>query len=141
MEKFCSTVISASPRWGEDMTSLQVEARYTLPDGHIYVVDYECSITKTEGECVHPAGARWERYQLVVPDKEWIDSYSKPNNHMIRQMLYHVVLVDMRRNILKILRAKYEPQQCVIPSSRSFKIRLDGFPVYMDVNGKFDLVP
>jgi hypothetical protein len=123
------------------MKSLRIEARYTLPDGHMYVVEYECSIAKTEGECVHPKGQRWERHQLVIPSKDWIEAYNRPNNNMIRQMLYHVVLVDMRRSILKILRAKYEPQHCVVPQSRSFKIQLDGFSVYMDVNGKYDLVP
>jgi hypothetical protein len=141
LEKFCSTVIHAAPRWGIDHTSLIVEASYQLPDGHMYVVEYECPIERTEGVYVHPEGQTWEKFQLVVPGKEWLDCYNKPNNYMIGQMLYHVVLLDMRRNILKILRAQYEPQHCVVPQSRAFRVRLDNFAVYMDVNGKYGLVP
>ncbi len=145
MEKFCSAVINASPQWNEAKTQLTIEARYTLPDTNIYVLEYTCEVEKTEGKYWAPEGENgkpWVSYSLLIPGKEWLSQVyacSYPNNRMIKQMLFHLVLPDMRRNVLKILRKRYEPQGFGVPGSRQFVIRLEGFPVHLDGKGDFYL--
>ncbi len=137
----CSNIIVVSPRWNEEKTLLTVEARYTLPDSNVYVIELACKVEKTEGEYWAPEGEKpksWEHFCLDIPGK-WTNTYNFPNNRMITSMLYHLVLPETRRNVLKILRRRYEPLGYVVPAFDQFVLRLEGFALYMDKNAEYSL--
>lgn len=145
MKKYCSTVINATPRWSKGKTVLTITASYTLPDDDIYVVVFKCDVKKKKETFVSFDGnAERFIYWIVIPGKGWLRErhlYTRPNNLMMELMLQYVVLPGMRRNILKILRKRYEPLGHYIPPFRDFVVKLDSYSVYLDKDGRLSLVP
>lgn len=142
MDKFCSRVIDVCPDWDTEKTAIKVEARYVLPDGNVYVAEYRCEVKRAVEEYAHPTGEKRVRYHLIIPGKEWlIVEYDSPNNAMIGHMLYHLVLPETRRTVIKILRKAFKPLGLRVPHSRSFVLRVEGFAFFLGTKGYFHLVP